>query len=87
MNISFADLVNITHKLSNGKHVTYNGFLDTSKTLVVAAMGNNKQKKFDVASICFSLKAEPSYNIGPFDEDTSLYVTLSGKGKIKNGKV
>lgn len=33
------------------------------------------------------MKAEPNYNIGEFDEDTSLFVTLSGSGKIKNGAV
>ena len=77
---SFINLCNKTHKLSNGKYVTYDAFLDDSKTFKVAAIGNNKTKKFNTASICFSLMAEPSYNIGEFDEDTSLFVTLAGKG-------
>lgn len=85
--MSFIDLYNSTHILSNGKHVTYDGYLDHSKTLKIVAIGNNKTKKFNTASICFSMMAEPSYNIGEFDEDTSLFVTLAGKGQIKNGKV
>ena len=35
-----------------------------------------------MASICFALAAEPSYNIGEFDEDNALYVTLAGKGSF-----
>ena len=50
-------------------------------------MGNNKTKKFKTASMCFSIMAEPNYNIGAFDEDTSLFVTLAGKGTIRNGKI
>ena len=84
---SFANLRNKTHRLSNGKHVTYDCYLDDSKTFRVVAIGNNKTAKFNVASICFSLMAEPSYNIGLFDEDTSLFVTLAGKGRLKNGRV
>ena len=85
--MSFSELYNATHIMSNGKHVTYTGCLDNNKTFNVVAIGNNRTQKFNVASICFSLKAEPSYNIGEFDEDTSLFVTLSGKGKMKNGQI
>ena len=84
---SFANLRNITHVLSNGKNVTYTGNLDTSKSFIVVAIGNNKTSKFNTSSICFSLMAEPSYNIGEFDEDTSLFVTLAGHGSMKNGKI
>ena len=32
--------------------------------------------------------AEPSYNIGEIDEDTSLYIMMSGKGNINaSGKI
>ena len=85
--MSFIDLINKTHRLQNGKNVTYKGQLDDSKTLSIVAIGDNKTQKFNTASICFSLKAEPNYNIGLFDEDTSLFVTLSGSGKIKNGQI
>jgi len=84
---SFMNLYNKTHRLSNGKYVTYNGYLDDSKIFKVVAIGNNKTDKFNTASICFSLMAEPSYNIGEFDEDTSLFVTLAGKGRMRNGRI
>ena len=85
--MSFVNLVNKKHKLSNGRYVTYDTILDDEKPFKVAAIGSNKTRKFNVASICFSIIAEPSFNIGPIDEDTSLYVTLSGKGTIKNFKI
>lgn len=51
-------------------------------------IGNNKTNVFKTASICFDFAAEPSYNIGEFDEDTSLYITLAGKGTIDaNGAI
>lgn len=81
------NLFNKTHRLSNGKHVTYDGYLDESKPFRVSAIGNNRTQKFNVASICFSLMAEPNYNIGQFDEDTSLFVTLAGKGTIRNEQI
>ena len=40
--MSFADMVNRTHRLSNGKNVTYKGYLDDSKTLSIVAIGDNK---------------------------------------------
>ena len=85
--IKFTELVNLTHKTANGSNVTYDGFLDTSKTVVLAAIGNNRTSVFKKASVCFSLIAEPSYNIGALDEDTSLYVTLAGIGTIKDEKI
>lgn len=72
--MTFSNLVNRTHTLSNGKNVTYSGYLDDTKPFNAVAIGSNKTKKFKTASLCFSLMAEPSYNIGPFDEDTSLFV-------------
>ena len=48
------------------------------------AIGSNKTNKFKTASICFSIIAEPSYNIGEIDEETALYVTLAGKGNINS---
>lgn len=80
-------MINHTHKLLNGKYVSYDAFLDNEKPMRVVAIGNNKTLKFNIASLCFSMIAEPSYNIGEIDEDTSLYVTLAGKGIIRNGKI
>lgn len=75
--------MNKTHKLSNGKNVTYDGVIDyDARYPLFNAVGSNKTKSFRTASICFALAAEPSYNIGEFDEDTSLYVMLAGKGAI-----
>ena len=87
VNLSFANMVNKKHKLSNGRYVTYDAILDDEKPFKVVAIGDNKSKRFNTISICFSIIAEPSFNIGPIDQDTSLYVTLSGKGNIKNSKI
>ena len=86
-NVEFKDMVNKTHKMSNGKNVTYDAILDEDGYFPrFCAIGSNKTGKFNVASICFSLAAEPNYNIGEFDEDTSLYVTCSGKGTFNARK-
>ena len=81
--------VNKTHVLSNGQNVTYDVMLDDGGFFPrLNAIGNNKTGSFKTASICISLAAEPSYNIGEFDEDTSLYMTLAGRGTInKNGQI
>lgn len=86
--MSFSNFVNRTHVLSSGKNVMYDCFLDTSKrqpTLV--AIGSNKTQKFNVVSLSFSLMAEPNYNIGAFDEDTSLFIDLAGKGSMKKDQI
>ena len=89
IDVKFTNMVNKTHKMSNGNNVAYNAILDTNATWPrFNAIGSNKTKKFKTSSICFSLAAEPSYNIGEFDEDNALYIMLAGKGtfssKIKN---
>ncbi len=77
------DFVNKTHKLSNGKNVTYRAEMDYDACYPkFNAIGSNKTNIFRTASICFAIGAEPSYNIGEYDEDTSLFVTLGGKGTI-----
>ena len=88
-NVEFKDMINKTHKLSNGQNVTYKAILDENGYFPrFCAIGSNKTNRFSTASICFSLAAEPNYNIGEFDEDTSLFVTCSGKGKFNpNGKL
>lgn len=86
VDVQFYNLVNKTHKLSNGKNVTYKTVLDSVVYPRFTAIGNNKSGKFKTATVAFAIAAEPSYNIGLFDEDTSLYLTLAGKGTIgKNG--
>ena len=83
VNFRFNNLVNKTHKLSNGNNVTYKALVDYDARFPrFNAIGNNKTNSFKTASICFALAAEPNYNIGEFDEDTSLYITLAGKGTI-----
>lgn len=83
IDVTFTNMVNKTHKLSNGKHVTYDAMLDIDKVYPrFNAIGNNKTEKFDTATLCFFLQAEPSYNIGEMNEDNGLYVLLSGKGKF-----
>lgn len=77
------NLVNKTHKLSNGKNVTYNVTVDNDGEQVYPRfnyIGNNKTKKFTKAKIIFYFDANPSYNIGEDDEDNTLLITLSGSG-------
>lgn len=85
----FENFVNKTHKLSNGENVTYHVEVDEDACFPkFNAIGNNKTNKFKTASICFAIGAEPSYNIGEYDEDTSLFVTIAGKGTVhKDGYV
>ena len=71
----------VNRKLSNGKYVSYGRTaLDKLIWPRFNAIGSNKTGKFKTASICFYIAAEPSYNIGEFDEDNALYVMLAGKG-------
>ena len=81
IDVKFTNMVNRTHKMANGKNVTYNAFLDYDKQWPkFNAIGSNKTLKFKTASICFAMAAEPSYNIGEFDEDNALYIMCAGKG-------
>jgi hypothetical protein len=45
-------------------------------------VGNNLTQVFKTPSVSFSLAMEPSYNIGPLDEDNALYATFSGFGTL-----
>ena len=82
-NVSFSDMVNKAHKLSNGNNVAYDAVVDYSKHVTrFNAIGDNGKKSFKKASLCFSIAAEPSYNIGEVDEETSLYITLAGEGVV-----
>lgn len=87
VDVQFTNMVNKTHRLSSGALLTYpNARLDTLIYPRFNAIGSNRTGKFDVASVCFYLAAEPSYNVGEFDEDNALYVVLSGRGKFHSGK-
>lgn len=77
-------LENRTHKV-NGKRVTYECYeypYDDNGVLVVG-IGSNRTLKFTQGGACFSFVADPSYNIGIVQEDNSLYLELSGHGKLK----
>lgn len=83
------NLVNKTHKLSNGKNITYSVIVDNEGEQVYPRfnyIGNNKTKKFKKAKIIFYFDANPSYNIGEDEPDNSLLVTLSGTGTAVNKK-
>lgn len=86
-NVSSIVLTNFTHRMSDGSYVTYEGYLNDSMPCIFVAIGSNKSNIFRTTSICFSIVAEPSYNIGEVDEDTSLYITLSGKGNIRKSQI
>lgn len=77
--VSIEDLVNKTHKLSNGENVTYDCYV-TSRRL--NAIGSNKTQSFKKATVIFDIEAMPNYAIEDMAEDNSLYVRLSGFGKM-----
>lgn len=81
--------MNKTHKLQDGANVTYTVSIDSDAYFPrFNAIGSNKTNEFNTATICLPIVAEPSYNIGELNDDTSLYVTLSGQGKLaSDGKV
>lgn len=78
--VSFSKLVNQTHKVS-GEKVTYDAVITEDTFPVVNAIGSNKTGEFRIPSVSFEIEALPSYAITAPDEDNSLYVTISGKGK------
>lgn len=85
--VRIVDLENQTHKI-NGKKITYNVTVGGDGPFTrVNLIGSNKKNVFDVASICFYIDAEPSYNVGEDDPDNSLLCTMSGRGTTKKYKV
>ena len=82
VDVRFRDMVNKTHRLSSGRNVTYDGELDGRTYPRLNVIGDNRTEEFNVASVCFGLALNPSYNIGEFTEDNSLFLTLSGKGRM-----
>ena len=87
VDVKFKNAVNRTHKLSNGSNVTYDINLDSVVYPRFNVIGSNKTEKFNTASVCFSIAAEPNYNIGQMNEDNGLYLVLSGKGSISKNKL
>lgn len=77
--LQIVDLVNATHRMSNGKNVAYDVNVASSK---MNAIGSNKTQKFNIVTMVMDIEAEPSYNIGEMNEDNGLYVKLSGFGKM-----
>ena len=85
LDVQFENTYNKTHKMTNGKNVTYKASLAYNFIWPrFNALGNNRTGKFKTASICFNLAADPSYNIGEFAEDNSLYITLAGRGNFSS---
>lgn len=86
--IEITDLYNKTHKMSNGRNVTYSVLVNNSGDLEgpitrVNLIGNNKTDVFKTPSVVLYMDAEPSYNVGEDNEDNSLLMTLAGSGKCK----
>jgi len=85
--VEIDELVNTTHKI-NGRNITYKCKVNESALYTRwAYLGDNKKNKFTTPSVVFYLEAEPNYNIGEVDEDTSLFVTLSGSGTTSKSKI
>jgi len=86
-NVLFTNFVNKTHKMSNGKNVTYQAYLGDEPYPRFLLLGSNKTKKFTIPNTVFQLILDPSYNIGVLDEDNSLYLTMaSTKGSFDKKK-
>ena len=87
--IIVTNLVNNTHKMSNGANVRYSVTVDEGTYVFprINLIGNNRTDVFKTASVCFYIDAEPSYNKGDDDEDNSLLVTMAGTGKTSTSKV
>ena len=71
-------LVNKTHKIG-GKPITYT--VEVKESPSVVFLGSNRTGVFRRPAAQFSIDAYPSYAVGPDDEDNSLIVGLSGKGR------
>lgn len=72
-------LINKSHKMSNGRKVTY---ADCAGSEVMwRYIGSNRTKIFKNTCIKFGLVMDPSYNIGGDEPDNTLLVQLSGHGR------
>lgn len=82
--VAVKSLVNRTQKVG-GAPISYSCTVgNDGVTTRVNLLGNNRTEKFEKPSIVFYMDAEPSYSIGPDDEDNSLLVILSGYGLTVN---
>lgn len=89
-NVTFRNMVNKTHKMSNGKYVTYDAYIDSDIIYPrFNVIGNNNTGKFTTPSVSFYLAADPAYNIGEMSEDNGLYILMSGYGTLdaKKGNI
>lgn len=74
--VVFLELVNKSHRLSNGQYVTY----DVSVERVGwHAVGDNGRNVFRKPSVFLTIEATPSYALAD-GEDNTLIVTLAGGG-------
>lgn len=78
-------LENKTHKIS-GRRITYecSEYPYDDNMFLSVGLGSNKTLKFNQSGVRFSFVADPSYNIGEVDEDNSLYLELSGHGRLRS---
>ena len=79
--LEVTNLVNQTHKLSNGQNVTYQAIIGADgKTTRIGYIGNNRTGVFTKPFLSFSMDCNPSYNIGEDEPDNALIINLSGYG-------
>ena len=74
--VEFRDMVNRSHKMSNGQYVKYATVVESGGW---HAVGNNRTSVFKRPSIFLTIEATPSYAIAD-GEDNTLIVTLAGSG-------
>lgn len=79
--ITVKNLVNKSHKLSNGNLVTYKCWVGLQTPMTrVNVIGNNKTGVFKYPSVVFHLTAEPNYNVGDLGDDNVISVTMASRG-------
>lgn len=84
--VSVTGLWNKSHRMSNGKYVTYSTVVEGVGWHVV---GDNRKGVFKKPSVFLSMEATPSYALAD-GEDNTLIVTLAGGGssdKVIHGYV
>ncbi len=74
--VTFLDMVNKSHKLSNGQYVKYEVSVEGGGW---HAIGSNKTGVFKKPSVFLTIEATPSYALAD-GEDNTLIVTLAGGG-------
>lgn len=81
--VEFRDMVNKSHKMSNGQYVKYATVVESGGW---HAVGNNRTGVFKKPSVFLTIEATPSYALAD-GEDNTLIVTLAGGNGSSDRKI